>query len=282
MKYFVVLRPWQWFKNVLIFVPIILSGEGNLVNVFISFILFSFLASGNYIINDIKDMDLDKFHPKKQNRPIANGSIDLTTAKLISIFLIVLPVIFINQLINSLSLIFLLYFILVSIYTFYLKQIAFLNTLLLATFFQIRLVIGGISSGVEISNLLFLYIFLVSFLLGVLKKKSILFNQRVNLNEYKQLIVSENKIIPINIIIYITIFLVNLVMFLWLFENQFFQTKEIPYLVLFIFLHITYTFSLSKAATNSELEDFVIGIIQNKLLFFHTILLIFNFTFLYF
>ena len=84
------LRPWQWAKNLLIIVPLLLSNNlilEKLLNSIMLFILFSLFVSGNYIMNDLNDVDLDKNHPEKRFRPIASGKVNKTTALIISFFL---------------------------------------------------------------------------------------------------------------------------------------------------------------------------------------------------
>ena len=91
MKFIKVLRPWQWAKNILVVIPALLNKPFSLINIenaFLGFVLFSVFVSGNYILNDISDIENDKAHPQKKFRPIANGSIDIKTAKIYSIILI--------------------------------------------------------------------------------------------------------------------------------------------------------------------------------------------------
>lgn len=284
MKYLATMRPWQWFKNVIIFIPIFLniSTNENLTDVFITFLLFNFLASGNYILNDIRDINLDKLHPKKKNRPIASGDIEVTKARFLSIFLILVSLSLISLINISLLVLFFTYFLCVNIYTYFLKNTPFINTVFLAFFFLIRLYIGGVASNVEISNLLFLYIFFVSFLLGVLKKKSILFNNDIQTNKYTELLDSENNFISINKIINLTIFLTNSILLLWFYENNFFSKERTILVYIFIILHFTFTVQLSISSKNSELEDIVVGVFKSKKLLFQSLALLVSFMFIYF
>ena len=90
LVYLKLLRPWQWAKNLLILAPLILSSSLNLEKLYYSsnlFLLFSLFVSGNYILNDLSDIDLDKNHPEKKYRPIASGKISTSLAKKISVFL---------------------------------------------------------------------------------------------------------------------------------------------------------------------------------------------------
>ena len=91
-KYIQVLRPTHWIKNIIIALPVVLSNQINynsLVNLSLGFISFSLLASAGYILNDIKDIENDRQHSIKKNRPIAAGEIDISNAFIISLVLII-------------------------------------------------------------------------------------------------------------------------------------------------------------------------------------------------
>ena len=88
------MRPYQWYKNLVIFVGIIFS-----FNLFSSemwqrslfaFIIFCLISGSVYIINDIKDVEKDRLHPTKRFRPIASGTLSSRTALVVSIFLIII------------------------------------------------------------------------------------------------------------------------------------------------------------------------------------------------
>ena len=87
------LRTHQWLKNLLIFIPLIASGEFlNGSSVFLSFLgftSFSCLASATYIINDLVDLEFDRIHPRKRSRPLAAGEISLASGFSIALFLLV-------------------------------------------------------------------------------------------------------------------------------------------------------------------------------------------------
>ena len=95
--YFNLFRYWQWIKNLIIFIPIILSDTYDL-NLLIDtlglFIIFSIFVSGTYILNDIKDYKEDRKHPKKRERPIASGAISLNNAFLTSLVLTITSISF--------------------------------------------------------------------------------------------------------------------------------------------------------------------------------------------
>ena len=118
--YFQALRPWQWMKNVLIFVPYFLTLGLKTIPLnmlVITFILFSFFVSGTYILNDIRDIENDKNHPQKKLRPIASGLISIKNARVYAYVLLILST-FIQSIINlNSALFFLIYFLITTIYS---------------------------------------------------------------------------------------------------------------------------------------------------------------------
>ena len=84
MRYIALLRPHQWYKNLLVFLPLMFSGNlinlAELSNSLLAFASFCALSSSTYVINDMADRHKDKLHPEKKNRPIASGAIGINTA----------------------------------------------------------------------------------------------------------------------------------------------------------------------------------------------------------
>ncbi len=151
--YIKLIRPTNWVKNVLIFMPFLLGRNyGSLINVFLGFISFSFMASVGYIINDIRDIDKDRLHTHKRNRPLANASarIDYSIflgAILFSISIIICYFISLNSL---LMLIF--YFVLNYFYSLFGKNIRFIDIIFLSSFYLVRVIFGGILAEVPLTG----------------------------------------------------------------------------------------------------------------------------------
>lgn len=88
------IRPHQWIKNVFIFLPMFFSG--NILNgeywdkSLWAFFSFCAVASAIYCINDIKDIDADRNHPKKCNRPLASGAVSVQSAIVITAILLII------------------------------------------------------------------------------------------------------------------------------------------------------------------------------------------------
>ena len=140
------LRIKQWIKNLLLFAPAVLAGVTGLYDyglVLLGFILFSLLASGGYLLNDIRDISLDKLHPAKKFRPIPSGAIRTAIARMVAFVLTGLALLLGWFFFSEKVLLLLLYFILNSIYAIRLKQERFLDILILASFYLIRIFFGA-------------------------------------------------------------------------------------------------------------------------------------------
>lgn len=92
--YLKLLRIHQWVKNLFVFAPIFFSFSflnlEALINALYAFIGFSFIASSIYIINDWKDVELDRQHPTKKERPLASKDISVRNAFIVCIALLIL------------------------------------------------------------------------------------------------------------------------------------------------------------------------------------------------
>lgn len=141
------IRIRQWPKNLLIFSSLaashnIFDGHSWKVLLF-AFLSFSFSASAIYVVNDIKDIEHDKQHPRKKNRPFASGLVGIKKG-----LFIVFGLIFVSLLLNIYFLpdffcYFLILYILLSIsYSFFLKKIILLDCLCLALLYTLRVIVG--------------------------------------------------------------------------------------------------------------------------------------------
>ena len=179
MKYLKLMRVKHYLKNGLVALPLIFAGLlldfNSIYKTIIAFLVFSFTASIVYIINDIKDIEKDKKHPIKKNRPLASGKVSVKGAIILIVILALLIcsiLYFNNCLFNYSTLIILLYLGLNLLYSFGLKNIPLLDVSILAFGFVLRVIYGGMIIGVEISNWLFLTILSVSFYMALGKRRN--------------------------------------------------------------------------------------------------------------
>ena len=86
-----IIRPHQWVKNILVFIPMLMSHQLNFDNFILSmkaFVIFSLVASSIYVVNDIVDINSDKKHPYKKFRPLAAGLISHKQCKILVLILL--------------------------------------------------------------------------------------------------------------------------------------------------------------------------------------------------
>jgi 4-hydroxybenzoate polyprenyltransferase len=155
------LNPWvtalrlhQWSKNVLIFVPLLLSHQvqgWRLLEAMRSFFAFSLCASAFYVLNDVLDTEADRAHPRKANRPFAAGL--LRTQQGFALFAACFgsAIALAWTLPLSARMVLLLYAVMNLGYSVLLKQIAFLDVLVLALLYDCRLLFGAAAEGIDVS-----------------------------------------------------------------------------------------------------------------------------------
>ena len=136
-------------------------------------IRFCFIASCIYIVNDIRDVQNDKKHPTKKNRPIASGKTLIRNAIILFVLLFLFTIII--NLINHFSIksIILLYgyFIINLGYSFGLKNVPLLDIIILVLGFLIRVLYGAYLIDINVSNWLYLTVMTISFYLGLGKRR---------------------------------------------------------------------------------------------------------------
>ena len=168
------LRVHQWVKNILIFVPILAAHSfvnlSVLINSVSAFLSFSLLASSVYIFNDIIDLDDDRRHPQKKNRPIAGGYLSIDVAVLILIVCFSCSLLLAFNLSYIFLIICICYILLNILYSNFIKKIIILDIVLLTTFYMIRLACGFTINSVEFSIWLTGFFFFLFFSLGTLKR----------------------------------------------------------------------------------------------------------------
>ncbi len=174
--YIRLMRPEQWYKNFLVFLALVFSGNffstDLLIKTALGFASLSLVSSSYYILNDIKDTTLDRAHPEKKHRSLASGYATKGGAVLLSSALLVSGL----YLAHSLSLAFFLFaaalFISSTLYTLYLKQVAIIDIHVVAINFLIRAVSGAVLINAPISPWLVFSMFFVALFLAAGKRMS--------------------------------------------------------------------------------------------------------------
>ena len=150
------MRPQQWIKNLLIFVPLVLAHDFNNVQkwlqAMLAFLAFSLCASGVYALNDLLDIQSDREHPRKRHRPFAAADLSLVWGPPIA--LCCLAAAFSAGLFLPLgfSAVLAIYVVLTTMYSTWLKRIAIVDVLVLASLYSIRIAAGGQATETTISE----------------------------------------------------------------------------------------------------------------------------------
>ena len=149
------LRLHQWSKNVLLFVPLLLSHSyfdlSAVLTTLLGFIIIGATASGTYIINDLADLSADRRHASKCNRPFASGRIPILQGAAVAIALILSGLITSFILFPAFGYTLLIYLMTTLAYSFRLKRIVMLDVFLLSALFTLRIFMGMTLVGVSVS-----------------------------------------------------------------------------------------------------------------------------------
>lgn len=173
----ILLRVNQWVKNTFIFLPVFfgmkITQTNLLINDIYAFAGFSLIASAVYIFNDLFDIEADRLHPKKKNRPLAAGKITRKQA-VITIAILLLTGILIFWLTLNQTMIWALvgFYLLQNIlYTIKLKHITIVDIVIIALGFLIRIMIGGVATDTRLSQWIILITFLLALFLALAKRR---------------------------------------------------------------------------------------------------------------
>ncbi len=178
------LRPHQWVKNLFVLAPMVFhkdvfirTAQGPFLNLtvagraFAATGVFCLLAGAVYTINDLADVEADRVHPVKRNRPIARGDVSESVARAMAFALVVLSVAIGYALSPWFALVAVVYFVENLAYTFKLKKVAFLDVGLIAFGFVLRVLGGGYAEDVRVSGYLIACTALLALYLGFGKRR---------------------------------------------------------------------------------------------------------------
>jgi 4-hydroxybenzoate polyprenyltransferase len=184
------MRPKQWTKSVFVFAALVfdrkLTHVPSLISTAVTAVLFSLISSTVYIINDLVDIDKDRQHPTKRNRPLPSGRLDPKVALVAAIVLplVCIPLAFwINW---AMGLVLLVYLVLQLFYSFFLKHAVILDVMTIAAGFVLRVIAGVVVIEVErFSPWLYVCMTLLALFMGFGKRRHELFTLGVNANNHR-------------------------------------------------------------------------------------------------
>lgn len=170
------MRPKQWSKNAFVFVAILfdrqLDDPTAFLRVLEAFVLFSMAASAVYLMNDLVDIERDREHPKKRNRPLPSGQLPVPMAQAAAI---VLPIIAVGGallLTVELAAVIMSYLVLQIAYSFYLKNVVIVDVFCIAAGFVLRTIAGIVVITVtSFSSWLYICVGLLALFLAIGKRR---------------------------------------------------------------------------------------------------------------
>ncbi len=170
------IRVHQWVKNLLLFVPLFAGHKVTDINILaktgLAFIAFSFIASAVYLLNDLLDLEADRAHPLKNRRPLARGIFSLDLAAISFVVLLALGLGLSLWLPANFLYIVLLYLLINLVYSFRLKKILWLDVVVLAGFYVLRIMAGSAAAAIDVSGWLFAFAALFFLSLALAKRGS--------------------------------------------------------------------------------------------------------------
>lgn len=177
-KYLKLMRVHHYLKNALIFVPLIFSGGlfgAKFFAALLGFFAFSLMASAVYVFNDLRDVEKDRLHPVKKNRPIASGAVSPKRALWLAAGLVAVSIglCVVASGASWQAVLVLIGYALVNVfYSMGLKNVPLVDIAILVAGFALRVLFGGAVVDVEISSWLYLTVVSGSFYLGLGKRRN--------------------------------------------------------------------------------------------------------------
>jgi 4-hydroxybenzoate polyprenyltransferase len=178
------MRPRQWTKNGIVFLAFVFSvGQEyhlddpdswvpKLLQALVAFACFCMVSSADYLVNDLRDVEADRAHPKKRNRPIAAGQLSERTAWIAAVALAAVGNAAAFALDWRVGCVILGYTVLMVAYSYYLKHMVILDLFVIASGFVFRAMAGALAIDVPISPWLYVVTALGALFLGINKRRA--------------------------------------------------------------------------------------------------------------
>jgi len=184
------LRPHQWMKNVLIFVPLLaahkLINSAALLSGLLAFVFFSLCASSVYVLNDLLDIEDDRHHPKKRNRVFASGVLSIKKG------ILSVPLLLLISFTGSLwlmpwrfSLVMGIYYVATLAYSIVLKKVTAADIIVLSLLYTIRILAGVYACSLVPTFWMLAFSMFIFLSLALVKRYSELREARLNGNNAK-------------------------------------------------------------------------------------------------
>lgn len=168
------LRVHQWLKNLLLFVPLLTAFSfmeiGKLVTMAVAFLSFSFAASATYIVNDLWDLENDRAHPRKRERPFASARLPILQGLAVASAALMLAFVMAFWVSRDFFLILSVYLVLTSAYSWILKEYVLIDVLMLSLLYTLRILAGSVAIGVATSSWLLAFSVFMFLSLALVKR----------------------------------------------------------------------------------------------------------------
>ena len=172
------LRPHQWSKNLLLFLPMLAAHDlGSLPAVLLAFLAFSFTASAVYVINDLLDLPADRAHPRKRKRPFAAGDLTAATGVVMATGLLLAALVLGLAVGGPFLLVLFLYLCATFLYSLWLKRKVLVDVLTLAGLYTVRIIAGAAAAAITLTPWLLAFAMFLFLCLAAVKRQADLTDQ---------------------------------------------------------------------------------------------------------
>jgi 4-hydroxybenzoate polyprenyltransferase len=171
----VALRPQEWIKNVLVFAGLLFSGQvdegAQVVDATLAFLAFCAISSAGYLFNDLRDVELDRRHPDKRDRPIASGALPTGTAAGMAAALAAAAIAIGFAVEDEVAGLVALYGVITGAYSLGMKRLVIIDVMTIASLFILRVVAGAVAVEAGASEYLLVCTAMLALFLGFTKRR---------------------------------------------------------------------------------------------------------------
>jgi len=266
-----ILRLEQWSKNLVILLPALFANRIELLldkNLLIIFLGFSIIASSTYIFNDLKDLDQDRLHPIKKNRPLAKGDISEKNAKKYGLILYIFGLCLVYIVNNSAIIFVLAYSLITVLYSVSFKYRKYFDFGFITILFGVRLSLGSYVAEIALTNTLSLFTLTTINLIILSKKISIFTDPEINLKvRVKNHLVKNYTFDELRIYYFLSSSASILILLIW--TIQWFDLGLVYiFLAILNFLSLClFNYRLYQDTLKSETEDFISWLKKAKIIY---------------
>ncbi|SDF18712.1 UbiA family prenyltransferase [Limimaricola pyoseonensis] len=169
------MRPHQWLKNLLVFLPMLAAQQFDAATFgqsLLAFVAFSVIASSVYLLNDLLDLAADRAHPRKRHRPFASGALPLAWGTVLAPGLALTGFALAFALGPAFAAVMVLYYGFTTAYSFHLKRRLVVDICTLAGLYTLRIIAGAVATGIPLSVWLLAFSMFFFFALAAMKRQA--------------------------------------------------------------------------------------------------------------